>query len=190
MLRFVIGPDDEVVPDLDARLPGRGIWLSPSRDVVKAAVKRNAFAKSVRGRAVVSDDLPDRVEALLVKRCIEGVALARRANQAVAGFEKVKAWLVGGKAALVLAACDGAQDGRGKISNLARGICVCAGLTSQELAIPFARGTTVHVAIAPGGLADRLKRDLARLEGLRLPRHPRLEKAPGGSAVPAPGMES
>ena len=32
LLRFVLAPDGQVVPDLAGKLPGRGIWVTPRRD--------------------------------------------------------------------------------------------------------------------------------------------------------------
>ena len=54
MIRFVVGPDRQIVPDLAAKLPGRGIWLSASRDVLETARRARgglarAFARAARG---------------------------------------------------------------------------------------------------------------------------------------------
>ncbi|MBX9634346.1 MAG: DUF448 domain-containing protein, partial [Magnetospirillum sp.] len=87
LLRFVVSPDGEVVPDLERRLPGRGIWLSARRDVVNTAVTKRLFAKAARRAVVVPQDLADRVEALLLRRCLDVLGLARRAGHAVCGFE-------------------------------------------------------------------------------------------------------
>jgi uncharacterized protein len=35
MFRFVVSPDRALIPDLAGKLPGRGIWLSASRDVIE-----------------------------------------------------------------------------------------------------------------------------------------------------------
>ena len=93
LLRFVLSPQGEVVPDIGSRLPGRGIWLCASRDVVNTAVAKRLFAKAARRAAIVPADLADRLEVLLARRCLDALGLARRAGQAVCGFEKVRAEL-------------------------------------------------------------------------------------------------
>ena len=168
MIRFVIGPGDEVVADLEARLPGRGFWLSPRRDVIHTACVKNRFAKAARAKAVVPADLVDRVEALLVRRCLDLVGLARRAGQAVSGFEKVEIWLKSGKpAGVVLAAADGADDGRSKVRAWAGKTPVVETLGSAELGQAFGRERTVHALVGSGRLAKRLLVNARRLAEMR-----------------------
>ncbi|WP_119461542.1 RNA-binding protein [Rhodospirillaceae bacterium SYSU D60014] len=168
LLRFVVGPDGTVVPDIENRLPGRGLWLSPARDIVATAVRKNLFAKAARSSVKVPADLPDRVEQFLTRRCLDLIGLARRAGQAVAGFEKVRGWLSTGRAGLLLAASDGAADGRRKLRNLVPGLPVIDLFSGAELAGALGRETVVHAAVAAGGFADRLAVDAERLAGIRV----------------------
>lgn len=119
LIRFVLDMDGQVVPDVDERLPGRGLWLSPGRDMVEMATSRRAFARAARRPVTVPPDLADRVEGLLVRRCLNTLGLARRGGQVVTGFEKVRARLREGSVAVLLAASDGAADGRAKVVALA-----------------------------------------------------------------------
>ncbi len=167
MVRFVVGPGDEIVPDIAGDLPGRGLWLSAARDVVNTAVAKKLFAKAARQRVTAPADLADQVERLLTRRCLETLGLARRAGAAVAGYEKVRARLQAGKAGLLLEARDGAAGGRGKITALAPGLPVVALFDSAELGGALGRETAVHVVLEPGRLADRLSKDAERLGGFR-----------------------
>jgi hypothetical protein len=167
LIRFALGPDGEVVPDVEARLPGRGIWLSAGRDMVNTAASKALFAKAFRRKVTVPPDLTATVESLLVRRCIERIGLARRAGQAIAGFEKVRGELKAGRGAVVLAAADGAADGREKILALAPSLPVVDKLRGEELGVAFGRDHVVHGLILPGRLADGLKIDAARLAGFR-----------------------
>jgi uncharacterized protein len=168
MVRFVVGPDQEIVADIEARLPGRGFWLSARRDVINTACDKNRFAKAARAKVKVPPDLADRVEGLLVRRCLDLIGLARRAGQAVSGFEKVETWLKSGKpAGVLLAAVDGAADGRAKVRSWAGNAPVIVALNSDELGQAFARERAVHVVVAPGQLAKKLLVNAGRLEGLR-----------------------
>jgi len=167
MIRFVIGPDDSVVPDLSERLPGRGIWLSADRISIKTACDRKLFNRAARRPVKVDDRLAERVEGLLVRQCTDLLGLARRAGQAVSGFVKVRDWLQHKRAVLLFAATDGAMDSRSKLRRIACDIPVVAVLDAAELGVAFGRDRAVHVAVASGGLADRLAREAARLSGFR-----------------------
>lgn len=167
LVRFVLGPGSEVVPDIDERLPGRGFWLSPERDVVNTALAKRAFSKAARAKAAAPEDLADRIERLLSARCRDLIGLARRAGQAVAGFEKVRAGLQDGKGGVLLLAADAAPDSARKIGRLSRGVPVVDVLTGEELADAFGRERTVHVLVAKGKLGDGLRRTAAKLAGFR-----------------------
>ncbi len=166
LLRFVVGPDGDIVPDIEGRLPGRGLWLLPRRDIVDSAAKR-LFARAARRNVEVPAGLADRVEDLLVRRCVDLIGLARRAGQAVTGFAKVEAALDKGEAAVLVEAAEGAAGGRGKLKRLAPGLPVIDALTSAELGRAFAREMAVHAALLRGGLAKKFLAEAARLAGFR-----------------------
>jgi predicted RNA-binding protein YlxR (DUF448 family) len=184
LLRFVVDPQGAVVPDLAGRLPGRGLWLTPRRDIVERAVAKRLFARAARRPVSVPAGLADRVEALLAQRCCDAIGLARRAGLAVAGFEKVRDALRAGKCALILAALDGAEDGRQKIRALGRELPLAVVLRSAELGAAFGREHVVHAAIGRGPLCDRLIADAEKMAGFRAEAAvtKRIEPAP---AVPA-----
>ncbi len=168
LLRFVVDPGGKLTPDIAGRLPGRGIWLSPDRDSVKRACARKLFDRAARRTLTVDADLDRRVEALLAARCIELIGLARRAGQAVAGFEKVRAWLREGRAALLLAGYDGAADGREKLQRLAGDRPVLDCLSTDELGRAFGRDRAVHVALSAGALAAKFEEEARKLNGFRI----------------------
>lgn len=153
LLRFVVGPDGVVVPDIAGRLPGRGLWLTARRDIVAAAIGKRLFGKAARASVTVPGDLAERIEGLLRDRCRDLVAMARRAGGAVAGFEKVRAALRSGEAAVVLAAADGGESGREKVRGLGRELPLVEVLSAAELGLAFGRDHVVHAALPPGRLA-------------------------------------
>jgi predicted RNA-binding protein YlxR (DUF448 family) len=167
LLRFVVGPDGGIVPDIEGRLPGRGLWLLPRRDIVSKALAKRLFARAARRNVSVADGLADRVEDLLARRCVDLIGLARRAGQAVTGFAKVEAALDKGEAAVLVEAAEGAAGGRGKLKRLAPGLPVIDALTSAELGRAFAREMAVHAALLRGGLARKFLAEAARLAGFR-----------------------
>lgn len=168
LLRFVVAPDGTVTPDLAGKLPGRGLYVWPRRDILDRAIAKKGFARAARQPVTVPDDLADRVIRLATQRAVDQLALARRAGVAVAGMEKVKAWLSEGKADLLVQAADGAADGRAKLSGLARAVEVeeLPGPSAAQLGAAFGRDHVVHAALRPGGLADKVRVALTRLAGL------------------------
>ncbi len=171
MIRFVIGPDRAVVADLAATLPGRGIWLSARADVIQRARTKGAFARAARGAVTVPPDLLSGLIAALERRIGETIGLARRAGQAVSGFDKAREWLAAGRAALVIQAADGSPEERARFVGR-HAVPVVAPLPAARLGAIFGRERAVHVAVSAGRLADRLLVDAGRLAGLQDPEDP------------------
>ena len=167
LLRCVVGPEGTIVPDVDARLPGRGLWLLPRRDIVERAVAKRLFARVARQPVVTAPGLADRCEALLGRRCCDALGLARRAGLAVAGYERVGEAVRRGNAALLLFALDGAEAGRRRMASGARGVATASVLDAAELSGVFGRERVTFVAVGPGPLCSRLRIELARLAGFR-----------------------
>ena len=156
MIRFVIDPEGRVTPDLKERLPGRGLWVTATREALDQAVVRHAFSKAAKQSVKAAPDLADRVVELARREVAELLGLARKSGQLVAGFEKVDAALRAGKVRVLVAASDGAEDGRGKLARIAgSGVEVCAPLTAAELAQALGREHAVHAAIKAGGIAEK-----------------------------------
>ena len=171
LIRFVADPGGSVVPDLAGRLPGRGLWLSPRREHLERACARNLFAKAAKAPLRVPEDLSARVEVLLKRRCLDLIGLAKRAGRAVSGYQRVASLLASGGVAVLLAAVDTAEDGRRKLRAVARtqnpAPRVIEVFTAEELGQALGQAARAHVAIAPGGFAERLAMEAARLSGLR-----------------------
>ncbi len=167
LIRFVISPDGDVVPDVAERLPGRGLWVTARADILGQACAENSFAKVAHRNARVPADLLERLPGLIDQRCMALIGLARRSGAAVAGYEKVRAMVERGSAAILLEASDGARDGRERLLRSARSGRVVALWTAIQLGVPFGRQRVVHGAIEAGGVCDRFVREVERLEDLR-----------------------
>jgi predicted RNA-binding protein YlxR (DUF448 family) len=165
MLRFVLSPDRVVLPDFAGKLPGRGMWLSAKADVIERAATRGAFAKAARGSVQVPPDLRARIEDGLRARLRDLLGLARRAGQAVSGWQAAREWLQAGHVGLVVQAADGSRAERERLVGLRR-VPAVAPLTAAELGVLFGRERAVHVAIAPGRLAETIAAEAARLAGV------------------------
>jgi predicted RNA-binding protein YlxR (DUF448 family) len=168
MVRFVVGPGDLVVPDIAAKLPGRGMWVKAEPEALRRAVAKHLFARAARRAVTVEPDLPATVERLLARQCLDLLGLAKRAGTAVAGFDKVEALLRHGGIGVLIAASDGAADGRGKLRRLAPDAPLVSQFPAAVLAGTLGRdGVVVHAAIARGKLAHRFVAAADRLASLR-----------------------
>jgi uncharacterized protein len=165
MIRFAVSPQGDIVPDLDATLPGRGLWVSSRRDAVDEAVKKRRFAKAAKAKVTAEAGLADLVEARLRVKCLDLLGLARRSGNLISGFEKVKATLAAGEAVVLLAAADGAADGREKLSRLARDLPVVTLFGVADLSLALGRENIVHASLSSGGLAERFLKETHRLAG-------------------------
>jgi predicted RNA-binding protein YlxR (DUF448 family) len=166
MIRFVVGPERMIVPDLAANLPGRGLWLSARADVLETARTKGAFARAARGPVIVPADLSSVLQAQLVRRVVEHLGFCRRAGQATAGFEKAREVVRVGRAALVVQASDGSEDERRRLLSGATSVAVAWPLDAAALGAVFGREQTVHVAVSHGRLAEKLMNEIERLAGI------------------------
>jgi hypothetical protein len=167
LIRFVVDPEGRIVPDVTARLPGRGLWLAARRDIVAKAVAKRLFARAARASVAVDEGLADRIEALLAAQCCSLLGLARGAGQALTGFVKVRALVAAGEAAVLVEAADGGVDARGKLEALGPGLPVVDRLSCAELSAALGREHVVHAALVPGRLAQSFLAAAARLGGFR-----------------------
>ena len=165
MIRFVVGPDGAVVPDVMGKLPGRGMWVTAKRDVVERA-GRGQFSRSAKMAVTAPDGLADEVERQLAARVINMISMARKAGLAVCGFEKVKGWLATEPVRVLLQASDGSERGKTKLWT-PTGARYFGCLTAQELGLAFGRQSVIHGALASGGLSDRVVVEAAKLRGFR-----------------------
>ncbi len=161
LIRFVVSPSGEVIPDLKRKLPGRGLWVSLSHATVTDAARRGVFAKSFKRELKVSKTLADDTNALMVRGLTEALAMTAKAGQVVSGFAKVEAAIESQQAIAVIHATDGADDGirklNAKIDSVARrntansaDFPVVSVLTTDELDLALGRANVVHAALLAG----------------------------------------
>ena len=166
LIRFVAGPDGQVVPDILEKLPGRGVYVAADRAALEKAVAKNGFARGLKAPVQVPDGLVAEVERQLTRRLIDLISLARKSGAAVAGYEKVKDWLSKEEALVLIQAKDGSARGKTKLSTPHFGTYI-GFLTADELGMAFGRETVIHAALASGGLTKRVVEEAQRLKGVR-----------------------
>ncbi len=166
LIRFVVGPDEQIVPDILGKLPGRGIWVSAEKHALAEAAKKGAFARAARQKVTMPEGMIQDIEAQLARRVIDLISLARKGGKAVAGYEKVKDWLYKDEAEVLVQSSDGSERGKSKLSTPHEGYFI-GWLSSNELGLAFGRETVIHAALASGGLTHRIVEEAQRLKGVR-----------------------
>ena len=172
LVRFAVSPDGEIVPDVAAKLPGRGIWVSAERAKLDQAVAKNLFSKAAKANVKAAPDLSDRVEKQLTQRMLNDLGMAKRSGALILGFDHVaRALQEANPPAALIEAADGSSDGKRKLYAVAhaRGqkpaIVDC--LSSAELSVALGKENVIHAALKAGALTDRLIFEAGRLAGFR-----------------------
>jgi predicted RNA-binding protein YlxR (DUF448 family) len=160
LIRFVVAPSGDVVPDLKRKLPGRGLWVAASRRMVAEAVRRHQFSRGFKRDVRAAATLPADTETLLERSCTEALAMAAKAGQGVSGYAKVEGLLEQGRAEALIHASDGAADGIRKLDAIAgqrsrnagdsRRLPVVTALTSAQLDLALGRSNVIHAALLAG----------------------------------------
>jgi predicted RNA-binding protein YlxR (DUF448 family) len=167
LIRFVVGPENRIVPDIAGKLPGRGIWVTANQGALEKAVQKKLFSRGAKQAVEIPDTLVADVEALLVRHIVSLLSLARKGGHAITGFEKVLDGVVKGSVAVLLQASDGSTGQKSKIRPPDRANSYISCLNGHELGLAFGRESVIHAALAAGGLQRRIVEDAARLASVR-----------------------
>lgn len=176
LIRFVVGPDGIIVPDLAEKLPGRGMWVKSDRESLELAIKKNLFSRAAKRKARVPENLIEQVHGLLRRRILEQLGLARREGILTTGFEKVAAMLKSEASPKVLwlfEAIDGAPDGRRKLLSVIfphrperkASVNLCGIFSNDELSLALGLENVIHAALTDGRRSLRIGRELHRISG-------------------------
>lgn len=172
LIRFALAPDGVVTPDVAAKLPGRGAWVCADRASLETAARKGAFARAFKQPARAAPELADRVEALLARRCLDGLGLARRAGAVAMGATQVEDAIRSGAARLLIEAADGSQEGREKLMSLHIGLrgrppAAIGCFSAEELGVALGRERVIHACLLQERLASSWAAEIARLAGFR-----------------------
>jgi uncharacterized protein len=173
LIRFVVDPQGSIVPDVEAKLPGRGYWVSAERAAMERVITRRLFAKAAGQDVTASADLLPRTETALVQRILSYLGLARRSGDLVLGFDRIEQQIRGSEPpAVIVEASDAGAEGRRKLQAAAKAVSyvpfVIGAFSNAELSLSLGRENVVHAAVKPGRIAERLIFEAARLKGFRL----------------------
>jgi uncharacterized protein len=176
LIRFVVGPDGSIVPDLKRRLPGRGAWVTARRSVVDEAVRRKVFARSFK-RDVRALELGALVDRLLENAALDALAMVHKASRVAIGFSKTEAAVVSGPVVAILTASEGSPDGARKIAAAAARretgenpgkVPTIAAFTSPQLDLALGRSNVVHAALLAGPASKGFLARCQNLERFRM----------------------
>jgi predicted RNA-binding protein YlxR (DUF448 family) len=167
MVRFVVGPDGGAVPDVFCKLPGKGMWVSSKKSSLDRALSKNLFSVVSKKPVLINNNLSKQIEDSILKKLLNLISLARKANQAIAGFEKVKGSLETARAVLLIQASDGSPREKSRLRPPVGEGTLINCLKMQELGLAFGRESVIHAAIMRGGLHKEITLEALRLGGIR-----------------------
>ncbi len=172
LIRFVIGPEGEAMPDVKSKLPGRGVWVTATREAVREAIKRKAFARGFRRDVRLPADLVSRTERLLEKAVVDALAVAGKSGLVVTGFAKVETALVRGDVVALVHAAEASSGGTGKLDaawrrRSERPLAVIGFLTAAQLDLALNRANVIHAALLAGPASETFLARCRRLERFR-----------------------
>lgn len=167
LLRFAVSPDGQLVLDIQMKLPGRGIWISCDSEAVELALKKRLFAKSAKQVVTVPEDLVALIDRTLSQQCLALLGLGRKSGSLTVGFAKVEKALKARKAALLIAASDGAEDGRQKLKRIAGTLPVIEVFSGAELSQALGKENVVHASLGFSGLTKKILGAVSRLSKFR-----------------------
>jgi uncharacterized protein len=171
LIRFVVGPDSSIVPDLKRNLPGRGCWVTADRTHIDKAAAKRLFARALKAEVTVPADLGGMVDGLLAKSALGALGLARKAGAVTLGAAKTEAAVRSGKALAVLHAFEAAEDGCRKIGQARRATAYLGGpaipayklFPEAEMGLALGGTNVIHAALLA---ADAGKAALRRMVAL------------------------
>ena len=167
LVRFVLGPNNVIYPDLENKLPGRGMWVKAKRSAIVKAEESQLFARAANQNATCVKNLATQVENLIAYRITKLIGLSRKSGQCICGYEKVKDWLKKDIAKVLIQSSDGSGREKSRLRTPDGGSYI-GWLNSKELGKAFGRENITHCALASGGLTQRIVEDAQRLKGLRI----------------------
>ena len=171
LVRFALSPDGIVTPDLGSELPGRGAWVSATRDAIVKAAGTNQFSRAFKTTAALPDRLDaeafaDYLAGLIEKRALSAIGLARKAGEVVTGFDQVSRSLKDSEIAVLITAADAAEDGAAKLQRLARTGYAVRGFSVDTLSGALGRDGVRHLGLKNGAGAKRFLSEAKRLASI------------------------
>lgn len=168
LIRFVVGPEGTIGPDLAEKLPGRGIWVTGTKETLEMAIAKKAFARAAKQQVTVQDGLADLVKRLLEARAAETLGLARRSGELIMGLERAFETLDREPVALMIEAVDAGRDGARRLRAKLKAadmndLPVVRGLSSAQMGLALGRSNVVHAALKMGRMQEKVLADFARL---------------------------
>ncbi len=162
LIRLALDADGAVAPDLGAKAPGRGAWVTPDRALIATALAKGKLRGSLirafkTPQIAVPDDLVERIESGLERRVFDTLGLANKAGSLIWGGERIGDALLAGRVKLLIHASDAAADGLEKIRRKARDTRkLTLPVTRERLSLALGRENVVHAAVCDAATAARV----------------------------------
>ena len=163
LLRFVLTPDRQIVPDLYKKLPGKGVYVSNSYRILAQAISKNAFSKVLKKNVKVNAELLQIVENVLHKNALNAISLAKKAGNVVIGMDKVLEALKADKVKFILEASDAGEDGQKKLNRYTEEMTVYRLFSVEELDKALDKVNTVYLAFLKQEMSKMIQDNFEKL---------------------------
>ena len=175
MIRFVVGPGGEAVPDVKRKLPGRGIWVTATRAAIEDAVKRNVFTRGFKRDVRVALNLAAQTEQMIERAALDALAIAGKGGTVISGFSRVETAVGRDDILAMIHAADAGDDGKRKLAATlhrnttvkSREIVMIDMFTGAQLDLALNRPNVVHAALLAGPGSETFLARVARLTRFR-----------------------
>ena len=164
LIRFILSPDNKIIPDFKNRLGGKGAWVEAKKSVLEEAIKKNAFSKAFKTKVDVDNTLLEMVINAYMKKGLDFISLAKKAGVLITGFEKVKDIIIKDKTLFLIEAKDSDGDGKSKMIKIARETPIFELYNTEELDKALSRTNTVHIAIKKSDMGHSVYKELKKIE--------------------------
>jgi len=168
LIRIVAGPEGIVI-DYREKLPGRAVYICPTRACISQALSKAALAKALRAEISVPDAEPfiTRLAEIIKGKILSLLAIAKKAGKTAGGYSAVHDALEKNRVSLLLFAADISDGTREKLTTPGNNLPPEETLfTRDEYGALFNRELIGVVGILDTGLAHAIMHEVRRLKNL------------------------
>ncbi len=168
LVRLVLSPEGELFVDYRGKLPGRGAWVSPEREVLETLEKQPKLLSRAFRTAVNPDGLLEKLQSANERAVMDGLSLASRAGALVGGGKRVREAVQSSRTIGLVLSADASERLRTDLEGRSKEIPVfILALSPDMLGAQIGKGPRSALAVIASKPGQYLIRELHRHCALR-----------------------